>query len=284
VSYVEALEQARAVMARDDAAIAPYARTMLLEHGEKRPWSIVLLHGLTNNPGQFAAFAPELAKLGHNVFVPRMPYHGYADRLTNDIAKLTAADLINASNEAVDIAGGLGERVAVLGISLGGISCAYLGQYRDDVSVSVPIAPDFGVLHFLHGFTHMLAFALWVLPNFFLWWDPRVREKQKPLTAYPRFATKALLASLQMAEKVYSIARRSAPKAGRIATVVNVLDPAVSNVVTKEVVDAWKARRASGIEYIELTGLPENHDIIDPQNPLAATNIVYPKLIEILNL
>jgi esterase/lipase len=284
VSYVEALERARAVMARDDATVAPYAHTMLLEHGEKRPWSIVLLHGLTNNPGQFASFAPELARLGHNVFVPRMPYHGFADRLTNAIAKLTADDLRRAADEAVDIALGLGERVAVLGISLGGIQTSYLAQYREDVAVCVPLAPDFGVLQFPHVFVHMLAAVLSVLPNFFLWWDPRIREAQKPLTAYPRFATKALLASLKIAQEIYAAAQKVAPKAARISTVVNMHDPAVSNAVTKEVVKGWNAHRPSGIEYTELAGLPENHDIIDPQNPLAATDIVYPKLIKILNL
>jgi esterase/lipase len=284
VNYAEALEQARVVMARDDERIAPYARTMLLEHGEKRPWSIVLLHGLTNNPAQFSAFAPELYKLGHNVFAPRMPYHGYADRVTNALAQLTADDLRRAANEAVDIAGGLGERVAVLGISLGGIQSSYIAQYREDVAVCVPVAPDFGVLQFPHVFVHLLAGVLHILPNFFLWWDPRVREAQKPLTAYPRFATKALLASLQIAQEIYAMARKAAPKAARVATVVNVHDPAVSNPVTKEVFNAWLEHRATGIEYIELTGLPENHDIIDPQNPLAAIDVVYPKLIEILNL
>lgn len=284
MNYLEALGQARALMARDDAEIAPYARTLLLEHGERRPWAIVLLHGLTNNPGQFAAFAPELAKLGHNVLVPRMPYHGYANRLTNALAALTADDLRKASDEAIDVALGLGERVAVLGISLGGIQASYLAQYREDVSVSVPIAPDFGVLQFPHVFVRMLAAVLSVLPNFFLWWDPRLREEQLPRTAYPRFATKALLASLNIAQEIYAAAHKTAPKAGRIASVVNVHDPAVSNAVTKEVVDAWKSHRANGIEYVQLTGLPENHDIIDPENPLAATGIVYPKLIEILNL
>ena len=284
MSYTDALEAARGVMARDDSTIAPYARTMLLEHGEKRPWSIVLLHGLTNNPGQFSAFAPQLAKLGHNVFVPRMPYHGYADRLTNALARLTADDLREASDEAIDVALGLGDRVAVLGISLGGIQASYLAQYRGDVSVSIPIAPDFGVLQFSHVFVRMLASVLRVLPNFFLWWDPRMREKQVPLTAYPRFATKALLASLQIAQEIYAAAHHVAPKSPRISTVVNVRDPAVSNAVAKEVVEAWKSHRLSGVEYIELTGLPENHDIIDPQNPLARTDIVYPKLIDILNL
>lgn len=280
--YDDAVAEAKSVMARDDEKIAPFAKTLLIEHGSKRPWSVVLFHGLTNNPGQFAKLAPMIAELGHNVFAPRMPYHGYADRITNDLSKLTSGDLRRAADEAVDIALGLGDRVAVMGISLGATQCAYLAQNRSDVSASIPIAPDFGVLNFSHDLVVMLAAGLALLPNFYMWWDPRVREAQLPLTAYPRFATKALLASLQIADDVYAASKKEAPKAKKLVTVVNRADPAVSNEVTKQVVDAWKSRRASGIEYDVLTGLPENHDIIDPNNPLQRIDIVYPKLLAIL--
>ena len=70
------------------------------------------------------------------MYAPRMPYHGYADRLTNALAALRAEGLVEAAFAAVDIARGLGERVAVLGISMGGLQCAYLGAFRDDVAVS----------------------------------------------------------------------------------------------------------------------------------------------------
>ena len=269
-------------MARDDERIAAFAKTLLLEHGAKRPWSVVLFHGLTNNPAQFAKLAPLISNLGYNVFAPRMPYHGYADRITNDLMKLTADDLRRCADEAVDIAAGLGERVAVMGISLGAVQCAYLGQYRADVAASIPIAPDFGVLQLSHPYMRVLAGALKILPNAFFWWDPRVRERMKPLTAYPRFPTKALLASLEIANEIYAVAEATAPKATRITTVVNRADPAVSNAVTHEVVTAWQSRRPSGIEWTELTGLPENHDIIDPNNPLQKIDVVYPKLIEVL--
>ena len=282
MNYEEAVTQAKAVMARDDERIAPYAKTLLIEHGRQTPWCVVLFHGLTNNPAQYAKLAPMIENLGHNVFAPRMPYHGYADRLTNDLKKLTAEDPTRCADEAVDIATGLGGQVAVMGISLGGIQCAYLGQYRADVALSVPIAPDFGVLQFNHGYVRMLQAALRLLPNFFLWWDPRLRERMAPVTAYPRFPTKALLASIELANEVYAIAKTAAPKAGRINTVVNRSDPAVSNAVTHEVVAAWQARRPHGIDWVELTGLPENHDIVDPNNPSQRIDVVYPKLVQLV--
>jgi pimeloyl-ACP methyl ester carboxylesterase len=271
-------------MAHDDGRIAPVARTALHECGSRTPWSAVLFHGLTNHPGQYARFAPQVAALGVNVLVPRMPLHGYSDRMTNALAYLSAEMLLRRAYEAVDSAVGLGERVAILGISMGGLLCAHLAQYRGDVATSVPVAPDFGLLKFPRSVTVALSAIVSALPNMFLWWDPRVKEAQLPKDAYPRFSTHALMQTVRIGDAVYRAAGSAAPSAQRVATVVNPIDPAVNNRVTREVVDRWKAFRENGIEYVELSGLPENHDIIDPDNPQARTDVVYPKLIEILAL
>jgi carboxylesterase len=283
-TYADALERVRAIQARDDDRVAPNARTALLTHGERRPWSIVLFHGLTNHPGQFVELAPKLAALGVNVLAPRMPYHGYRDRLTADIAKLTAEELVAASHEAVDVAAGLGERVAVLGISMGGLQCAYLAQTRSDIATSMPIGPDFGLLQLPHAVTQVIGWLGRHAPNLFLWWDPRVRADQRPRTAYPRFSTHALMQTLRISDLVYKASKQAAPQAARVATVVNRTDPAVNNEVTLEIVRQWQAMRSRGVEFHELQGLPMNHDIIDPDNPLAKTEIVYPKLIDLLAL
>ena len=282
--YRESIDRLRTIMDRDDDRIARNARTALYVHGARAPWSVVLFHGLTNHPGQFLEFAPLLYVMGVNVVVPRMPFHGYADRMTNALAGLTAEMLVSAAYEAADAAMGLGERVAVLGISMGGLQCAYLGQYRRDVATSIPVAPDFGFLRFGRGFTDFLSWAMLHLPNFFLWWDPRVKANQRPATAYPRFSTHALMQTLRIGNAVYTAAKKTAPAAGRISTVVNVRDPAVNNTATQQIVDRWKRLRTGGIDYIALSNLPENHDIIDPDNPQARVGLVYPKLIEILNL
>ncbi|MBV8639223.1 MAG: alpha/beta fold hydrolase [Candidatus Eremiobacteraeota bacterium] len=283
-SFDEAVLRARAVMARDDDTIAPVAHTRLLEHGERRPLAVALFHGLTNHPGQYVALAPELHARGANVYVPRMPYQGYKDRMTNALAALTAEELIAASYDAVDIARGLGERVAVLGISAGGLQCAYLAQYRDDVAVSVPVAPDFAILQLPYGLSKTLGWLMLHVPNLFLWWDPRIREAQRPKTAYPRFPTHALAQTLRIGDAVSGAARRTKPLAQQITTVVNRADPAVNNEAAEAVVSEWQGMRKDGIAYIELRNLPENHDIIDPDNPDAATDLVYPKLIAALGL
>ncbi len=283
-SYSQALVRARALMALDGNDVLESARTVLFDHGERTPWAVVLLHGLTNNPGQYRAFAPLVFESGANVFVPRMPAHGYADRMTTALASLTAEELIQTTNDALDIARGLGERVAVFGISAGGLLAAYVAQFRSDVSTAVPVAPDFAILQLSYGLTRALAGVIRVLPNLFLWWDPRIREAQRPKTAYPRFATHALAQTLRIGDAVYSSARTRAPLAARIATVVNRFDPAVNNDATKHVVTQWLIQRPVGIEILELRDLPENHDIIDPDNPLARTDIAYPHLLNALAL
>jgi len=283
-SYAQAIERARAFMARDDASVMRRARTALHVHGERRPLAVVLLHGYTNSPAQYATFAPLLVQRGINVFVPRMPEHGYADRMTKALAHLTAEMLVASASQALDIACGLGREVAVLGISMGGTLAAHAAQFRS-IARAVPVAPEFALLKLPHPLSRLAAGALRALPNFFLWWDPRVGERQTPATAYPRFSSRALAQTLRVGDAVYGAARREDPLAGRIVTVVNRADPAVNNKTTKSVSDEW-AGRCGGerVRYVELSDLPTNHDIIDPENALARTDMVYPKLLEALGV
>jgi esterase/lipase len=282
-SYAEAMDRARAFMALDDAAVLPEARTRLLESGKPTPLAVVLFHGFTNNPAQYAAFAPLLHERGVNVFVPRMPEHGFRDRMSSGIAKLTAEALLASANAALDIAYGLGERVGVLGISMGGSLAAYFAQFRA-IDVAVPVAPDFALLQLPYPVSHALAWIGLRAPNFFLWWDPVTRERQRPFTAYPRFSTHALFQTMRIGDDVYSMSRSRRQLAARTVTVVNRADPAVNNEVTQQVCANWQTWKPTNAEYVELRSLPENHDIIDPANPMARTDKVYPKLLAALGV
>lgn len=282
--YDEAIVRAKAFMALDDAEdLLPEARTTLLDRGRRAPLAVVLLHGITNNPAQYSEFAPMLRERGANVFIPRMPFHGYRDRLTTAIAKLTSEMLLQTTSEALDVAAGLGERVAVLGISMGGLLAAYFGQHRE-IALAVPVAPDFALLQLPYGASKIVGRIVRTLPNFFFWWDPRVRARMHPLTAYPRCSTHALGQSLHIGDDVYAAAIKERQKAERIVTVVNRCDPAVNNEVTAQVVQEWAGWRRDGAPLVEFRNLPENHDIVDPRNPLARTSLVYPKLLEALGL
>ena len=268
-------------MALDGEDILPAAKTTLLDHGARTRQAVVLLHGFTNNPAQYAELAPLIFATGANVFVPRMPEHGQRDRMTPRIASLTAAALLRCVASALDAAAGLGERVAVLGISMGGVLAAHAAQFRA-IDLAVPVAPSFALLQLPYPASKLAARVLGMLPNFFPWWDPREGAQHRPLTAYPRYSTRALAQTLAVADDVFAAARHGAPRSARIVTIVNRSDPAVNNEVTEQILREWDGWHPGGAEYVELRGLPVNHDIVDPQNPLAKTKLVYPRLLQAL--
>ena len=224
-----------------------------------------------------------LLERGVNVLVPRMPEHGNRDRMTTRIAQVTPEGLLSTANEAVDIACGLGERTGVLGVSMGALLAGYCAQFRR-LDEAVLIAPNFGLLHLPRFACRLLSWGLRAFPNRFIWWDPRVRGTRGPLAAYPRFPTRVLGATMSIAEAVYDAARRQPPLTQRIATIVNRNDPAVSNGVTEQVVKSWQRWDPQGVSYVELENLPCHHDIVDPEQPLARTDLVYPRFLEALGV
>jgi len=251
--------------------------------GRKTALAVVLFHGLTNNPAQYAQFAPLLHEGGVNVLVPRFPEYGYRDRMTTRTAAVTPERLLAVASEAVAIAGGLGQRIAVLGISMGALVAAYVAQFRA-VDAAVLVAPSFALLHLQHFVCRILERVALALPSAFIWWDPRARESERAVTAYPRFSTHALARSLSIGDTVYAAAQRRAPLARRIVTLVNRADPAVNNAVAARVCAAWSTQKPGAVEYVELTGLPRMDDIVDPQQPRARTDLVYPKLLAALDV
>ncbi len=281
-SYTEALERVREFQALDDERILPQARTALLDHGAATPLAVVLLHGFTNHPGQYREFAPLVHARGANVFVPRMPEQGDRDRLTRRMSNLTAEALLARASAAVDAACGLGERVCVAGISSSGLLCAYFGQYRADVARSIAIAPVFAMLSLAYPISYALTRAMLVLPDKYLWWDPRAKANQRPASAYPWFSTHALAQTMRIGEDVYARARTTAPAAASIVLMTNPNDPAVNNHATHRVAVEWDDHREGSAAEFAFTDLPRNHDIIDPDNPHARTDVVYPRLLEFI--
>lgn len=279
-SFDAALARVDALRALDGPEILPQAHTALLHHGARTPLAVVLLHGFTNHPGQYREFAPLVFGRGANVLIPRMPEHGDRDRMTKRLKRLTAEMLIERAVTAVDAACGLGERVAVLGISSSGLLACYLAQFRGDLVQAIAVAPEFALLDLSRGQTRALAMAARLLPNAMLWWDPRVKNDMHPLTAYPRFSTRALAQTLRPAGEIEDQASRT-PLRSPVRAVINPADPAVNNAATIAAVAQWRST-GSDAQTIEIAGLPRNHDIIEPDNPKARTALVYPRLLSLL--
>src|SRR3954470_21036994 len=128
--YAEALDRLDRLKALDDDRVNPVCLSRGLLHGQKTRRAVVLIHGLTNCPQQWAPFADVLHARGINVLLPRMPHHGLADRLTSDRGNLRSDELRALGDQVVDIATGFGGEVVVVGISAGGIVAAWAGQFR----------------------------------------------------------------------------------------------------------------------------------------------------------
>jgi pimeloyl-ACP methyl ester carboxylesterase len=261
---------------RADPQIAHGTRWWLRD--EVAPTAVVLLHGLTNSPPQYDRLAPELHARGHAVIVPRMPYHGYRDRMTDAVAAMRAVDLEACALQAVAIGALCGERVVVAGISIGATLAGWLAA-RTRIDLGIAIAPFCGLRELRAGMNDALGALLRAGPNVFGWWDPRSKEHQPPAHGYPRFATRALGESLRISTDIDRVSHGVHGR--RAVLVLNANDPVVNNAHAAR---RFASLRAHGVDYerIVLEGLPEIHDVVEPAIPQARTELVYPKLIELI--
>lgn len=283
-SYAEALEQWGTLAAADSADVNPECRSQVLVHGVRTRNVLVLLHGLTNCPKQFVRLGDHFHEQGWNVIIVRLPHHGLADRMTTDLARLDAHELVRLTDRVIDVAVGLGDRVTVAGLSLGGVAAAWAGQERAEVRRAVMIAPLFGVAPIPALFTAGLARALLLLPNRFVWWNDRERERlHGPPQVYPRFSTRALGETLRLGFAVRSAAEHRAPAAHEVVLVSIGGDPAVHNGLSAQVVSMWRRHGAAVETYEFPSRLHLGHDVIDPEQVGARIDLVYPELERLLD-
>lgn len=283
-AYEAGIEIAAGIQHLDGPNVNPVCRTRLYTHGRRTERSVVLLHGFTNCPQQFDALGQHFYGLGWNVLIPRYPRHGYSDRLTASIAEVRSEQLIALANRAAEAGAGLGERLTVAGLSLGGTLTGMVAQEREGIERAVLIAPMLG-LQRVPGPVHpVLAEVAYMLPNFWVWWDSRLKDKVEPPYGYPRFSTHAYAALFKTATRVLKASRSAAPKAGSIAVITNAAEPGLENRFTYQLVERWRRHRAevSTFEFPASARLP--HDLIDPANGAQNTELVYPVVIKaILN-
>jgi esterase/lipase len=271
-------ERLDALLARDHEGVGPKGRTIAHLHGERRPRSVVLLHGMTASPPQFERYARQLFQRGHNVLVPRLPRHGHADRLSTALARLRPDELYAAANAYVGIARELGERVTVAGFSLGGLLAAWIGAHHD-VDRCVSIALFFGVAWIPAALMGATAELLLRIPNRFHWWDPILRERQMPEHGYPRYPTHAIAQAYRIARTVLHDARDSAPLAKHVVLVLNRSEASVNNRAARRLYAMWSAQRPDTVELVMLEGLPPSHDIIEPLRRSDLAERVYPHVL-----
>ncbi|GAC1532617.1 MAG: hypothetical protein NVS2B8_21470 [Vulcanimicrobiaceae bacterium] len=149
---------------------------------------------------------------------------------------------------------------------------------RDDVARNVVVVPFFGLRGFPEPLNRVAASALRRFPDARIAWDPKGTGGQVPPYAYARFSTRALGTMLAVGDDVVRLSRRRPPQCETIL-VLNEREPAIDNGLARTVVDRFERRRPGSTRTIVLTDLPANHDIVDPTNALARTDLVYPHLL-----
>lgn len=280
-SLAEARAHLDAINAQEcgDPRIAAKSRTAWWLHDAVAPIAVVLVHGFTSDPQQYAQLAPQLAARGHAVIVPRIRYHGYANRLTEEIAALTAGDWERDALDAIAVAARAGERVVVAGISVAGTLCGWLAA-RVAIDHAIAIAPFCGIRSLPGGVNELLGKGLRAMPNRFSWWDPRRKMAQLPPHAYPRFSTRALGEGLRISDDLVAGTAAGSPHARRATLVQNTAEPIVNN--------AYARRRFAALEELGVDvrcvdiRVRHTHDVIEPTIPQARPEIVYPRLIELI--
>lgn len=289
-SYAQALERVAQMQARDRApggpAIHPLCHTALLTHGQRTPRAIVFLHGLTACPAQFAPLADQFYALGYNVLIPRLPYHGLADAMTPDLAQLTAENLLQAANEAVDAARGLGDEVIVAGFSMGGTTAAWLAQHRGEIDHVALLSPFLSANAIPRPLLQPVTRIGLLLPNRFLWWNPDLKEAI-PIQpyAYPRFGTRSVAQIVRLGASVRREARAAAPQVRSILVITNASPiEVVDNTVTRELAAAWQQYSQVTVKAVALPAdLALEHDYIRPLpggQPVDVEEVVHPFLVE----
>jgi esterase/lipase len=254
--------------------------------GQKTPKSIILVHGFTNCPKQFQELGKRYRDIGYNVYIPRLSYHGLKDKMNSELEKLTYQDLIKDSKEMLEVATALGDEVEVVGISGGGIIAGWVGVNSPKVTRIQSISPmyspteyDIGVMNF--G-SNILAF----IPNEYKWWDDNLKEKSNQGTthAYPRYSSKAGNAFFRIGNSTVnqlsskSVNVNQPPKSFFLLTTDG--DSAVNNGSAKVVHSLIKTNLGSQTNKYELSSKWKlNHDIIDPLQPKANIDLVYPIII-----
>ena len=261
----------------------PLCASRALLHEGRTERCAVLLHGITNCPHQWVQLADTLHREGRNVLVPRYPHHGLRDRLNTDIARLTADELVETGEAVLAAAAELGERITVIGLSLGGVLAAWLAQRHAEVDLAVLVAPLFGIRHLPAAALPALRAAARHGPNAYLWWDRRLKASLQPEHGYPRVATRAFGALLELGRQVEADSRRDAPRARRLVVITNAADPALDNRPAAALARRWRARGAEVTEYEFPKSLGLPHDLIDPAHRATGVERVYPVLLDLVS-
>jgi hypothetical protein len=270
---------------KEVSKVNPDCQDIGLIHEQKKPKSIVIYHGFTNCPKQFAKLGGELFDQGYNVYIPRIPYHGLANVMNDELPNLTSQDLLETMKNSYEIASGLGDKVDFMGISGGGNMAIWAG-YNYKANQVLALAPLLAPIGYSNWQIPLMQKYFDLKPNEYRWWDDVAMDKPigGPIHAYPRYSSKAGNAFLEVA---LDLQRRlntdTVPTTTNFKLLLLDGDKAIENLVANEYFDLidQKALYLSPRQTLPAS-YNLNHDIIDPMQTQANTGLVYPIIKDIL--
>ncbi len=256
--------------------------TLIMDHGEPREKVIVLFHGYTSSPKQFEELGISFFRLGFNVYIPRMPWHGLEDELNIEISQLDPNHLKAHAQNSLRIAQGLGDKITVLGLSGGAVIAAWLGFQQNSIKQILLVSPALGVHPIPSTLYKSAPTLLRRLPNFFLWWNEQ--HKKDIAHCYPRMSTHGLSAFLKLASEIFE---SPPPSEGNksFSLITNAADQKVDNAIALKIWNRWKNQSNLSFKHYEFMksfALP--HDLIDPQSIQFEKERVYRQIFKMLNI
>jgi carboxylesterase len=221
---------------------------------------------------------------GYNVLIPRIPHHGLKDRLTDDIDELDAKEIVLFVNETVDMTQGLGTHVDVIGLSGGGIMAGWAVQNRTDISRALVIAPNLGYASAPQTLALPVARFSSTIPGYFLWKDEDKQEYiDAPDYTYPRLSLRSVGQFFYTGSALLSQSADTPIGAERVVIVSNENDTVVHTEMMNNLLENWQQSTVTDVQTYKFPAEHElGHDIIDPNQPYAKPDIVYPQLLELL--
>lgn len=266
ISYDDAVARINSIEDREQGLpLLERAHSYAMLTGEATETVVVLFHGYTNTPDEFRLIAQGYRDQGFNVWVPRLPHHGLADKFTDEFSELTAEALRDFADDQLDIAAGLGEKVLVMGLSGGGALALWAGLERPEVSQLVLVSPILQPAGYPDWAIAAMVRALRLSPiDSYAWWDPEKQADNVAGMIYPRYSLKGMAAFLGM--RVWAeqqLAAGPAPISAKVLLIRNDGDPSIDADFNETLLGQLSAPGNLEVYRIPASaGLP--HDIISP--------------------
>ena len=130
LSYSEAITVANRIVNEDTAntEVRSGCQSIIKTHGQKTTKAVLMIHGISSCPQQFADLGDTFFKAGYNVYIPRVPSHGLTDNKRH--GEITIPAMAQFMNTSTSIISGLGEETGVIGLSGGANMATWITQYN----------------------------------------------------------------------------------------------------------------------------------------------------------